>query len=303
MSDETEKESMRRLREALPEETEKWLIEKILLIAMKHDIAGPDIRRVSETVYQQQLAREMHRCAMAAHLAGEIVMPMAGIDTLCSFMGRDIIAMRQCKQCHQAGEIMGEELHDWEAYETYQRYFEDDQPLLLTAVLEAAMERREEKRHAGDGAESSIVNAVGSTQTYESLEADQEWSKHVVWSFALLEDFSGIPCEGMSKRAYVERAICQLVPTIREEIQRHNISVPSLGVEPYARQLAAEVRVIRRLNHNWTTGKLSDQALKQMPLYHKYKVYFVPEHEKIALMLCYGLIAKGFQDLDNANGN
>lgn len=310
MKDETEIETLRGLRATLPEATQKWLSEKQMLLAMKHDIGGPDLRRVSEPEYRQQLARQMYRCAMAAHLAGEIVLPRQGMDALWGLLGWEIIQMRQRKKQYQAGEITKAELRRWEAFETHRAYFDDDHSLMTAAILDDTLDSYQEKQPVAktSGIATSVhaeavAEVVAPAQTAELRAADEEWSKRLVYSAAMLGDYYDIPCQGISERAYGEQIASHLESVIHAAIQHQNISAPSSGVKQHAQQLAAEVWQIRRLHEAWAAGKLSDQALKCLPLYHKYHVYFVPAHEKLPLLLSYLQVEKRAQDMDAGNAN
>jgi hypothetical protein len=161
MNEETDKEQTRPWRATMPETAQKWLTERMVLIAMKHDLAGPDFQPMSETTYPQQLVRELQRCVRDAQVAGEIRMPLAETELLCGSMLQDVLALRRRKKRYQAGEISIEELRHWEGFDVYQAYFEDDPHLRLAAMLEDSLERRQERRTPGGTGNSSAPASNG----------------------------------------------------------------------------------------------------------------------------------------------
>src|SRR4051812_30235582 len=87
-----------------------WFGTLMQSLAIRHDIAGPEIKRVAIATYKQQLVEEITQRAKVAIKAQQLVLATADLDGYCILAAEELIRIRQIRAAHEAGELPTETL-------------------------------------------------------------------------------------------------------------------------------------------------------------------------------------------------
>lgn len=261
------------LRFPVSPETKHWFGNRMQLIAIMHDLAGPDISLVELERYRNEVAAEICRGALAAHATGKLVLELADLDALCQSAAEELIGIRQIRNAHAQGKLPTQTLKRLPAYTAFQQYFDED-PHLVWQGVAAALAQQEERP---DGPSASLPhvqvasNLPGTKKSF-SVKTEQ-WLETQVLAFAIAEDMADKPSTNVDDNKYACDSAQCFWNNIHHAIQIGNLTIARDDVDDLCRHAAAKVLKLRQLKVAFANGQISRQKLKKFPEYQKYREY------------------------------
>jgi hypothetical protein len=256
--------------DSITTDTKAWFGTLMQSLAIRHDIAGPEIKRVSVETYKQQLIVEITRRVKAAIKAQDLELATADLAGYCTLAAEELIRIRQIRAAHKAGELPTETLRQLPLFPAYQRYFEETSSLIYEELV-AATQELITSENPDNGAEP--LSPPGHP-THAVSKATRDWIELQVLGLACADDAWGAPFGAVSKDAYITDCTLRVRKNARRAICIGDLKTPAEDIDKICWVAACEAYLLRSLKAAKDAGKLTDQQIKAMPIYGPYHEYF-----------------------------
>ena len=253
------------IADAITPTTKAWFGDQIQALALRHDLAGPDIGRVRLLRYTKDLVKELTKRGLAAIRDGILALPPEHLNALCRRAARELITIRQIRAAHEAGSLSTKDMRRLPAYAAFKDYLDENPSLIFSDLVSAVRD-----------AWSSPPEPIGSADSAHPVQAmapasppARDWLQSQIIGLATVDDIWGPACASLSEEAYLAHCAQRLRTNAVRALRSGDLEVPAEQVEPLCRWAAAEALAIRRLKANSKSGGVQDG-----PLYETYKEYF-----------------------------
>jgi hypothetical protein len=262
------------MKEILPEsirpEVRAWFGKQIEQLAMRHDLAGPQISRVRRGKYMKELIREFKSRAVAAAEMGELAASADELDAFCKRAARELISVREIRAAHSSGKLPTEVMLQLPAYAAFKAYL-DEAPALVLVELMAAT--RELEKPKGENADSPPLNQPDHPNHPVSPET-RAWMELHALGLALADDAWGAPFGSVARDDYITNSALRIRQKARRAIAIGDLNVPAQDIDQICWVVACEAYLLRSLSAAKQAGELTEEDIKRMPIYSPYKDYF-----------------------------
>lgn len=277
------------LNNRISPETKQWFGEQMQLIAIMHDLGGPDISLVELEQYRNQVAAEICRGALAAHASGRLILELADLDVLCQLAADELIGMRQVRKAHAAGKLPTHTMKQLPVYQAFQRYLDED-PDLVRHGFAAALAQQEERNATSSTPMTHIGAARSRHGTVRSFSTKTErWLETQILAFAIAEDMSGKPCNNGDQDNYIFHSAPRFRNIVLDAIWIGNLTIALDEVDELCRHAATKALKLRSLKVAYDKGQISRQKLKKFPEYKKYREY-LEQAPVMGSLMSYGAV-------------
>lgn len=247
-----------------------WFGTMIRNLAIRHDVAGPDIGRVSEDDYKAQLIADLESLARAASDAKELVIAAEEVDVYCCLAAEELIRIRQIRAAHKAGELPAEVLRQLPVYPAFRDYFDESPQFVLDQLIAAARDLwRAMKKDA-----ATEPLAQPGHPTHPVSKPTRNWMEMQALGLACADDAWGAPFGAVPQEVYVPDSALRIRENARRALRIGDLHVPPEDVDKICWVAACEAYLLRSLKAAKQSGELTDAQIRKMPIYAPYKDYF-----------------------------
>ncbi|HZR20048.1 MAG TPA: hypothetical protein VFE51_22380 [Verrucomicrobiae bacterium] len=259
--------------------TKAWFGNNIQSLAMRHELAGPDIRRVQLEQYRAQIIDELRSRARVAVDARELPLALDQLDTYCCLAAEELIRLRQTRAAHQTGELPRHVLHKLPVYAAFRDYFDEAPTLVLdelTAAMRVMWNSKSEEGRSEPLSEPAHPAHPLSKQT-------REWLELQVFALACADDAWGGPVGKIRVDVYMTDSALRIRSNARRAMEIGDLHLPQEDVDKMCWVAAGEAFLLRKLKASRAAGETSDQEIRRMPIYGPYKEYFEHGSDFVAM--------------------
>jgi hypothetical protein len=239
-------------------------------LAIRHDISGPEISRVSVDPYKQQLIEQLTHCAKRAIEARELVLPADELVIYCVLAAEELIRIRQIRAAHKSGELPTHTLRQLPLYQAFRDYFEENPSLIYNELIAATQELYNLGK---DGAGTDSLSQPGHPK-HPVSKATRDWIEVQVLGLACAEDAWGMPFGTVAKDVYITDCTLRVRKNARHAIRIGDLNAPAEDLDKICWVAACEAYLLRSLRAAKDAGKLTEQQIRAMPIYGPYHEYF-----------------------------
>ncbi|HZR18722.1 MAG TPA: hypothetical protein VFE51_15630 [Verrucomicrobiae bacterium] len=256
--------------DSITKDTKAWFGTLMQGLAIRHDLAGPEIKRVSVETYKQQLIDEITRQAKAAIKAKELELATDDLAGYCTLAAEELIRIRQIRAAHKSGELSTEVLKQLPLYPGFQDYFDENPDLFYDELVAAAKELFNLRK---DDAGTDSLSQPGHPK-HPVSKATRGWIEVQVLGLACADDAWGARFGTVAKDVYITDCTLRLRKNARHAIRIGDLNAPAEDLDKICWVAACEAYLLRSLKAAKDAGKLTEQQIRAMPIYGPYHEYF-----------------------------
>ena len=250
--------------------TKAWFGDQIQEIALRHDLAGPDIGRVRLLRYTRDLMKELKASALTAIKNGILAVPREQLDALCQRACRELIVIRQIRAAHEAGSLQTEVMRQLPLYAAFHDYLDENPSLLFSELVSAVRDVWDSQREAI----GSVPDLESAKATPPDSPAVQEWLHLQIVGLATADDMWGPAFPLALEKEYVLECVQRFLINVQRALGTGDITLRTEQVVPLCHWAAAEAVSIRWLKAARAGGVISQETLTLEALYAVYRHYF-----------------------------
>lgn len=258
--------------DSIATQTKEWFGTLVRGLAIRHDVAGPDIRRVKVEKYEQQLVEEFTQRAKAAIKAQELVLATDELDGYCTLAAEELIRIPQILAAHKAGELATDTLRQLPLYPMYRDYFNENPSLVYEVIVAAAQDLS--KPNSGEQDRTTDRLSQPGHPKQPASKATRARIELQVLGLACADDAWGAPFGTVAKDAYITDCTLRVRKNARRAIRVGDLNAPAKDLDNICWVAACEAYLLRSLRAAKDAGKLTEQQIRAMPIYGPYHEYF-----------------------------
>lgn len=247
-----------------------WFGTQIEHLAMRHDLAGPQIAHVRQGKYKIELRREFGRRALVAIKNKEIALSAVELDCCCERAATELIRIREIRAAHAAGQLSTEVMRQLPVYAAYKAYLDEDSFLVMCEVMAVALDLKNQP--VEEVADKPLAQL--SHPTHPISAETQAWMEVRTIGLALADDTGGPSFGNISRKDYIKDAALRVRNQARLAIRIGDLNAPAEDLDQICWTVAREAYLLRSLKAAEQAGELTHEDIQKMPTYGPYKDYF-----------------------------
>jgi hypothetical protein len=265
--------------ESISHETRAWFGNQIQRVATRHDLAGPHISRLRRSLYRKQLVHELRTRAKAAVEAGTLLVSVKELDRYCKRAAAELITLREIRAAHASGALTTEAMRQLPAYSAFQDYLDEAPPLVYAELMAMVRERLNAEPESIDPEPLSQPDHPAHPPSAQT----RAWMELQAFALASADDAWGPVFGSVPQDDYITDSALRIRRRARRAVAIGDLQVLPEDLDQVCWVAAGEAFLLRSLKAARQNGELSDQEIRQMPIYGPYKEYFQESSNLVGL--------------------